>query len=364
MKAVILAGGKATRLLPITDNLPKAMVPVLDTPLLEHLIQHLRRHQITEIILALGNLAGPITAYFSDGSRFGVKLNYAIENTPLGTAGGIKNAERFLNETFIALNGDVFTDLDITAMLAFHREKRATATIALTRVEDPTSFGVIETDIEGRVLSFREKPSRGEITGNMINAGTYILEPEVLTLIPAGTQVSIEREVFPSLLSHGTPVYAYPSSGYWLDIGTHEKYLQVHRDLLSGKCPQYALDLGHGVFIGAGCNLHPSAHITGPVVIGANCLIGREVKLIGPSVIGAGCNIMRNSIVDSSILWPNTHVGPRAIVKHSILADHCHLNADSIVEESVLGNHVTVCSGYRLAPGSQVSSGSTAGDTP
>ncbi len=363
MKAVILVGGKATRLLPITSNTPKAMVPVLNTPFLEHVICHLRRHKITEIILSIGNLAGPIESYFGDGSRLGVKLSYAIETTPLGTAGGIKNAAGSPDESFIALNGDVFTDLDITALMAFHRRKKAKATIALTQVDDPTSYGVIGTNAEGRVTFFQEKPCPGEAIGNTINAGTYILEPDVLTQIPPGTQVSIEREVFPSLLAQGVPVYAYSSSAYWLDIGTPEKYLQVHQDLLNGKCRQYVIDLGHEVTIGAESDIHPSARVTGPVVIGVNCSIGRDVTLIGPAVIGAGCELMENSIVDKSIIWPNIWIGPRVSVKNSILADRCRLNADSVVEESVLGCNVTVRGGCRIVPGSRLLGGTTAGDT-
>ncbi|MDP6646921.1 MAG: NDP-sugar synthase [Dehalococcoidales bacterium] len=361
MKAVILVGGKATRLLPLTSKLPKALVPVLNIPFLEYVICHLRRHRITEIILALGNLAEPIESYFSDGSRFGVKLSYIVEKTPYGTAGGIKNAEKFLDESFIVLNGDVFTDLDITAMMAFHYRKKALVTIALACVDDPTSYGVIVTDAEGRVSFFREKPALGEVTSNMINAGTYILEPSVLAQIFPGIEVSIEREVFPSLLAQGAPVYAYTSSAYWLDIGTHGKYLQLHRDLLNGKCHQHVLDLRHDVLIGAESNLHPSAQIMGPVVIGASCFIGREVKLIGPSVIGAGGNIMANSVVDGSIIWPNTWIGPGVNVKNSILANRCFLHANSVVEESVLGDNVIVCDSCRLKSGSRIFPGAIVG---
>ena len=359
MKAVILVGGKATRLLPITSNTPKAMVPVLNTPFLEHVICHLRRHKITEIILSIGNLAGPIQSYFGEGSRLGVKISYAIETTPLGTAGGLKNAAGSLDEAFVALNGDVFTDLDITALIDFHRRKKARATIALTRVDDPTHYGVIVTGAGGRVSCFQEKPSPGEAKSNMINAGTYILEPDVLAKVPPGTQFSIEREVFPVLLEQGSPVYAYSNSAYWLDIGTHEKYLQVHYDLLNGKCRQYVLELGQGLTAGAETNIHPSARITGPVLIGANCTIGREVTLIGPAAIGAGCSLMENSVVEKSVIWPDIRIGPRASVKNSILADGCCLNADSIVEEAVLGCNVTVRGGCRIVPGSRVLAGTT-----
>ena len=357
MKAVILVGGKATRLLPITSNLPKALVPVLNTPFLEHVIRHLRRHEITDVILSLGKLAEPIESYFGNGSRLGVKMHYVVENSPLGTAGGIKNAERFLDEPFVALNGDVFTDLDITALVDFHRRKKAVATIALTMVEDNSNYGVIETNAEGRVSMFREKPKRGEVDGHLINAGTYVLEPDILAEISPGIAVSIERDVFPRLLSQG--IYALPSSAYWLDIGTPEKYLQVHRDLLTGKCCEYDPNGNRREMIGTGSHVHPSAQLIGPVVIGNTCSVGPGVKLIGPVVIGPGCNIMEDSVVSDSVIWPETWVGPRVIVKHSIIADHCHLDADSVVDESILGCNVTVCGGHKLTPGSKVLSGTT-----
>jgi mannose-1-phosphate guanylyltransferase len=358
MKAVILVGGKATRLQPITYNLPKALVPVLNTPFLERVIRHLRRHEITEIILSLGNLAETIEGYFGNGSRFGVRMDYVVETSPLGTAGGIKNAERFLDGPFVALNGDVFTDLDITALVDFHHRKKAVATIALTEVEDNSHYGVIEADVEGRVSMFREKPKKGECDSHFINAGTYVLEPEILAEISPGVPVSIERDIFPRLLPRG--IYALPSSAYWLDIGTPEKYLQINRDLLTGKYCEYHPSDRRQEMIGTGSQVHSSAKLVGPVIIGDNCSVGHGVTLIGPAVIGSGCTIMEDSIVSDSVLWPETWVGPRVNVKHSIIADHCHLDADSVIDESVLGGNVTVCSGHRLPPGSKVMSGTTA----
>ena len=362
MKAVILAGGEATRLLPLTHNTPKAIVPVLNTPFLEHVIRHLARHEIKDIILAQGHLARPIEGYLGDGSQFGVRLFYSIEDTPLGTAGAIKNAERYLDETFLVLNGDIFTDLDFTAMMAFHRKSKAKATIAVTPVDDPTIYGLIETDVRGRVTRFLEKPDWSQVLQrrtNMINAGTYVLELDVLAQIPPQTRVSIERETFPLLLNVGEPVYAYSSPAYWMDMGTPEKYLQLHRDLLSGKCQHYAPAPGEEVLIGEHSNIHPTAQIKGPAVIGTNCSIERQVKLSGPLVIGSGCTILEGSVIEGSIIWRNARLGPRVSLKNSILADNCCLNAGSVCEESVLGDNVTVVSDCQLKPGSRIEPGTT-----
>jgi mannose-1-phosphate guanylyltransferase len=359
MKAVILVGGKATRLLPLTCNTPKAVVPVLNTPFLEHVIRHLSRHQVKEIILAQGYLAQSIESYLGDGSQFGVRLCYSNEDTPLGTGGAIKNAEKYLDEAFLVLNGDIFTDLDMTAMIDFHRERKAKATIALTPVDDPTSYGSIETNAEGRVSRFLEKPDWSEVTTNMINAGTYVLEPDILAQMPPQTKVSIERETFPRLLALGEPVYGYSSPAYWIDIGTPAKYFQLHRDLLSGKCQQYAPASGEEISIGENTYLHPTARIKGPVVIGANCSIGRGVKLTGLVVIGDGCTILEDSVIEESIIWRNARLGPRVHLKNAILADNCCFNADCGGEESVLGDNVTVVSGCKLEPGSKIWPGTT-----
>jgi mannose-1-phosphate guanylyltransferase len=354
MKAVILVGGKATRLEPLTINTPKAMVPVLNTPFLEHVLCHLSRHGIKEVILAQGHLAQPIEGYLGDGHQIGVRLYYSAEDAPLGTAGAIKNAEKYLNDSFIVLNGDVFTDLDITAMIDLHRGEKAKVTIALTPVDDPTLYGLVETSTASRVTRFVEKPSPGEITTNMINAGIYILEPEILAQIPAQTSVSIERETFPRLLSRGEPVYAYSSAAYWLDIGTPEKYLQVHRDLLGGKSKLYSPASGNAISIDKKSEVHRTAQIQGPVMVGANCSIGPRVKLTGPVVIGPGGTILEDSVIEQSVIWRNVRMGPKAMVKSSILADNCHLEANSVAERAALGDDVVVERGGQVEPGGRI----------
>ncbi len=359
MKAVILVGGEATRLLPLTCNTPKAMVPVLNIPFLEHVISYLEQHQVESIILSQCHHAQAIENYFGDGSQFGVKISYTIEDAPLGTAGAVKNAERYLDETFLVLNGDVFTDLDITAMIGFHRERKAKATIALTSVEDPTGYGLIETNADGRVTRFLEKPSWSQVTTNMINAGTYVLEPEVLANIPPQVNFSFEHELFPLLLDQSELIYAYPSAAYWMDIGTPEKYLRLHRDLLSGMSTQHNFPLGREVLIGDQSSICPTAQIKGPILIGSNCTIGHRVKLTGPLVIGHGCTILEDSVIEGSIVWGNVQLGQRVNLRNSIVADSCCLNADSIINDSVLGDNVTVVSRCRLEPGNKIWPGLT-----
>ena len=362
MKAVILVGGEATRLRPLTYNIPKAMIPVLNQPFLEHVIGYLKYYQVKDIVLTQTSFAQPIRDYFQDGSRFGVRLSYSIEDVPLGTAGAVKNAGKYLDETCLVLNGDVFTDLDIAAMTAFHRARKAKATIALTPVDDPTSYGLVETDAQYRITRFLEKPSREHITTNMINAGTYILEPDVLSRIPPQTKFSFERELFPQLLDQGEPTYAYPSTAYWIDIGTPEKYLQLHRDLLCGRSVRHHHPVGEEVVIGEQSSLDHTAQIKGPVLIGSNCTIGGKAKLIGPVVIGSGSTILENAVIESSVIWRNTLVGQGVSLKDSIVADNCCLNARSIVNGSVLGDNATVVSGCKLEPGSRVPPGTTVGN--
>jgi mannose-1-phosphate guanylyltransferase len=354
MQALILVGGEATRLRPLTCNTPKSMVPVLNIPFLEHVIRYLVGHGVKDIILAQGHLPKPMQDYFQDGSRFGTKLTHALETVPLGTAGAVKNAEKYLDDRFVVLNGDIFTDLDITAMKQFHQERRAKATIALTPVEDPTAYGLIETTSYRRVTRFLEKPKPDQITTNMINAGTYILNKEVLTGIPPQTNYSFERQLFPQLLERGEAIYAYPSSAYWMDIGTPEKYLQLQRDLMRGEASGYTLVQGKAVKIGQGCSIHPDTQIVGPVLIGNNCMISRRTKIFGPAVIGPDNNIGEDAIIDSSISWHNIRFGPRVNITDCVIANDCILDAGSQAEKSVIGDHIIISRNTRLGPGSRI----------
>jgi mannose-1-phosphate guanylyltransferase len=229
-------------------------------------------------------------------------------------------------------------------------------------VDDPTAYGLIETDAEGRVTRWLEKPAWNEVLQrktNMINAGTYVLELNVLALIPPQKEVSIEKETFQRLLAQGEPMYAYSSQAYWMDMGTPEKYLQLHRDLLSGKCRHYGLTPGEEVLTGEHTDIHPTAQIKGPVILGNNCSIGRRVHLIGPVVIGDGCTILEDSVIEDSVIGRNARFGPRANLKGAILADNCCLNEGSICVESVLGDDVIVLNGCKLEPGSKIEPGKT-----
>jgi mannose-1-phosphate guanylyltransferase len=354
MQALILVGGEATRLRPLTCNMPKSMVPVLNTPFLEHVIRYLAGHGVSNIVLAQGHLSKPMGDYFGDGSRFGIKFTYVVESQPMGTAGAVKNAEQYLESSFLVLNGDIFTDLNLTAMLDFHVGRQAKITIALAPVEDPTAYGLIETGSGGRVTRFLEKPSWNQITTNMINAGTYILSKEILKRIPARVSYSFERQLFPQLLETGEPIFAFPSSAYWMDIGTPEKYLKLHRDLMRGEVKGYQVVQGKVVKIGQNCIISPETQIVGPVVIGNNCVISRGVKIFGPVVLGNGTNLGEDTLVDSSIIWSNTRLGSKVTFNECLVANDCLLGNNVTAEKTVIGDHVTVSGNTRMGAGSRI----------
>ena len=354
VKAVILVGGEGTRLRPLTSNTPKPMVPILNKPFLEHVIKHLSKHGINDIILALCYLPGLIESHFKDGSEFGVRLIYAVEDFPLGTAGAVKNVAGHLEKTCVVLNGDIFTDLDFTAMIAFHRERKAKVSIALTPVENPTIYGVVETDEQSRVRRFIEKPNWDAVTTNMINAGAYVLEPEMLNHIPPATYSMFEHELFPLLLSLGEPVYGFPSDSYWIDIGTPEKYLLLNRDLLMGKVTGISLGNNRGTEaqVAESCTIHRTVKMAGPVVIGEDCTIGQGVKINGPSVIGPGCMIEENTLIEGAILWSNVYIGKQVNINNCVAGNNCRIEDNvCLADKVVLGNDVVVGSGSRLEHG-------------
>ncbi len=297
MQAIILVGGEGTRLRPLTYEMPKQMLPLLGAPMIEHVFASMAQHGVTEIILSLGYLPDRFVEAYPDGRIGDVKITYVTEPAPLDTAGAIRFAARQAGvvDTFFVVNGDVLTDLDLTALLAFHRDRNAEATIALHPVEDPSRFGVVPTDENGRVLAFVEKPPRDEAPTNLINAGTYIFEPSVLDRIAPEGRVSVERVTFPALAADGV-LYAMPDNAYWLDTGTPTAFLQANTDLLA----RGADGVDNGNWIHPDATVHPDA-------------------LVERSVIDRGCVLEAGAVVHESVLLPNVTVVTGALVANSLV---------------------------------------------
>ena len=348
MKAIILIGGEGTRLRPLTCHTPKAIVPILNRPFLEHLLSYLCKHGIRDVILALGYLPDVIQSCLGDGSQLGVKITYLPEKSPLGTAGAVKNAESLLDEPFIVFNGDIITGIDLTDMVKRHREIKPEASIALTPVDNPTLYGVVEADAGGKVKRFVEKPGWDRVTSNMINAGIYILEPGVLAHIPASTHSMFEHHLFPLLLEMGKPILSYPSNAYWIDIGTPEKYLKVNHDLLLKRDSP-------DIQTGGKSQIHPRARIEGPVLIGEGCVIAAGARVKGPTVLGPQCEISEGAVLEGAVLWRGVRVGKRALLRNCIVCSHSYVQDDSHVPDNcVIGDSVTVNAGNKLAQDTQV----------
>ncbi|MBF8266788.1 MAG: Nucleotidyl transferase [Dehalococcoidia bacterium] len=347
MKAVILAGGEGTRLRPLTCNTPKPMVPILNRPFLEHMLGHLKGHGVDHAIVTLCYLPDKIKAHFGDGEGVGMHLSYMLEERPLGTAGAVKNVEEALHEAFFVLNGDIFTDLDLKAMVRFHREKRAQVTLFLTPVENPASFGVVETDPEGRVLRFLEKPSPGETSSNWINGGVYFMEPQALSHAPAREFHMFERGLFPRLLELGVPVYGYRARPYWMDVGTPASYLRVHRELLLGSSARPGIEPGD-----ENSQIHPSAQVLGPVLLGQGCRVEPGSVIRGPAVLGAGCVVGQGALVQGSVLWRGVSVERGASLIDCIIGDGARIGEGTTVGEGcIVGDNVTLGKANRIEGG-------------
>jgi len=354
MKAVILVGGEATRLRPLTCNTSKIMVPVLNRPFFEHLVGYLKAHNIIDVVLAVGKSPEQIQDYFGDGNKLGVRITYSIENFPMGTAGAVKNAERFLDDSFIVFNGDVFTDIDLSVMMRLHRKNKATASLALTPVDDPTIYGVVETDSRGRVKRFIEKPSRDMVTTNMINAGIYILGPDILSYIAPNAFSMFEHDVFPPLLEKGQAIYGYPFQDYWIDIGTPDKYLKLQHDLLRRYVGNKGIKFEGESFV------HSSARIEGPAVIGEACFIDRNSIVKGPAVLGTRCRVEEGAVIEGVVLWQDCQIGKGAKLRNCLVASRCCIGEESeILDGCILGDDVLIGKGSKLSNGIKIWPGKT-----
>ncbi len=346
MQAVILAGGKGTRLRPVTFLNPKPMLPLINRPFMLKFVTWLKSHGLSDIIFSTCYLPDVFTEYFGDGAKFGLKLTYVKEGDPLGTCGAVKNVEDHLEgNAFMVFNGDILTSLDLSAMAAFHKKKKADITIALTPVEDPTAYGLVPVDDDFRVKEFLEKPSPQEIITNLINAGTYMIEPHIMGLAPDGKKYSFERGLFPAALKKGLRIYGYVSDSYWLDVGTPEKYLMAHHDILEKKIPfefPYK-EIADDIYTGEGSRSARSNFYSGPVVIGENTVLEKGAKILPLTVIGNDCRISSGSKISGSIIFNKVKIGKNCIIKNSIISNNVELDKDVTIEDmSVIGDNTRI----------------------
>jgi len=345
MKAIIMAGGEGSRLRPLTCDLPKPMVPVMNVPIMEHIINLLKNHGITEIGVTLMYLPQKIKDYFGNGSHFGVNLHYFTEDIPLGTAGSVKNAGDFLDDTFIVISGDSLTDMDITKAIEFHREKKSKATIVLTRVDVPLEYGVVITDKKGAITGFLEKPSWSEVFSDTVNTGTYILEPEIMDYLEYGKKTDFSQDLFPLLLDKKEPMYGYIMSDYWCDIGDLQAYLQAHYDALEGKVKinTNLTELKKGVWVGSGTIIDSQAVLNAPCVIGDNCRIGSSAVIDSYSVLGSNNVIEDEATVKRSVLWSGNYIEYGSEIRGAILCNKINLkHYVRVFENAVVGDNCII----------------------
>jgi mannose-1-phosphate guanylyltransferase len=351
MKAILLAGGKGTRLRPLTIHTPKPIVPIFERPFLHYQLDLLKQvPEIDEVVLSLNYQPRRIEEIFGDGSAAGLSIRYVVEPAPLGTAGAVRYAGESLHESVVVFNGDVLTEVDLATVIALHRDRKAKATIVLTPVENPTAYGLVETDREGNIRRFLEKPRPDEITCNTINAGIYVLEPDTFDRIPKDTPWSIERSFFPSLIERGETFVAHIYRGYWIDIGTPEKYSQVHRDIMDGRYRMRPFaDRPSTVWVSPQARIDEGVTLEGPCFIDEGTVVKSGAR-IGPySVIGRQCHVEEHALVERSIVWANTRVSQEALVRRSILGRQCHIGRSATVEDGVvLGDKSVVTDFSRL----------------
>jgi mannose-1-phosphate guanylyltransferase / phosphomannomutase len=357
VKAVILAGGEGTRLRPLTSNQPKPMMPLVNKPLMEHIVTLLARHGFDDVVVTVAYLANQIRDYFGDGSDFGIRMRYATDESPLGTAGSVRNAAAELDDTFLVISGDVLTDIDLSRVVNEHRESGATASIALKRVENPLEFGIVITRPDGSIERFLEKPTWGQVFSDTINTGIYVLEPEVFEFIPEGEVVDFAEDVFPAVLDKGLTLHGHVAEGYWEDIGTTDAYLSAHTDVLNGsvKLDISGFELRKGVWLGEGAEVDPDADVQGPAVIGDNCRIEAGAKVTEYSVLGTDVVVKSDATIERAVCHDHVYIGRNVrlrgcvVGRSSDLRSHARLEEGVVVgDECFIGEHAVVNAGVRI----------------
>lgn len=368
MKAVVMAGGEGSRLRPLTINRPKPMVPLVDRHALGHIIELLKIHGITELVITVQYLASAIQDHYGDGSNFGVHIEYSVEEQPLGTAGSVKNAEKLLREPFLVISGDALTDFDLTKIINAHAASGAMATVTLTRVPNPLEYGVVIMDEENNLRQFLEKPSWGEVFSDTVNTGIYVLEPEVFTYIEKGVPTDWSKDVFPAMLKQGNRLKGVVAEGYWTDIGTIEEYMRANRDYLSGKVdlPREGIRLFDDVWVNGDAEIAPDAQFYGPVYLGHGVKIKGGVIIHGPTAIRDYTVVDTRSTIDRSIIWRNSYIGERAELRGVVVLRQCNIKSRAVLFEGVVvGDQTIINSGaviganVKIWPSKEIDEGAT-----
>ncbi|GIV76350.1 NTP transferase domain-containing protein [Litorilinea aerophila] len=373
MKAVVMAGGEGSRLRPLTVGRPKPMVPIVNKSVMAHILDLLKNHGITDVVVTLRYMASTIQDFFEDGRNLGMRLTYVVEESPLGTAGSVKNAERYLDDTFLVISGDALTDFDLGRIIQTHREREALASLTLTHVANPLEFGVIVTGEDGRILGFQEKPSWGEIMSDTVNTGIYVLEPEVLEMIPSDVAYDFSTDLFPLLLQKKLPLYGYVADGYWCDVGTIEEYRRANADLLFGKVKlssPIGQHVGGGIWVGQDVEIAPSAQLFGPIYLGNGVKIKGDVTIYGPSVIRDYTIVDAYTRIERSILWRNNYVGENCELRGTVVARQCSIKSNVVAYEgvvigdnNVLGEGCVLHAEVKLWPHKEIEAGATVKDS-
>ncbi|MGC8878904.1 MAG: sugar phosphate nucleotidyltransferase [Anaerolineae bacterium] len=369
MKAVVMAGGPGSRLRPLTIARPKALVPVVNKPVLAHTLNLLKLHHITEVIITVYHLADQIQDYFGDGGDLGMLIRYSVEESPLGTAGSVKQVQNLLDDTFLVISGDVLTDVDLSALLEFHRSKEALVTLTLKRVADPLDYGLVIADSDGRITQFTEKPGWGQVISDTINAGIYVLEPEVLDRLRPHQSYDFSQDVLPTLLDEGAPLYGYiEEDSYWCDIGTVPAYVRAFSDVLEGRVRHVQLgrDLGNGIWVEPGVEIAPDAMIYGPVYLGQDVKVKEGAVIYGPTMVRDFTVVDSRAQIERASIWSHCYIGESAEVRGAIVCSQCNVRAKSIIlEGAVIGDNTLVGRGtvvhpnVKIWPGKEIEAGIT-----
>jgi mannose-1-phosphate guanylyltransferase/phosphomannomutase len=366
MQVVVMAGGEGTRLRPLTSNMPKPMLPVANRPLMEHIVDLVRSQGFSDIVATVQFLSSVIRNYFGDGSDLGVSLSYATEDVPLGTAGSVLGARDLLSGACLVVSGDALTDIDMRDVVRFHREQGSAATLVLKRMQDPLEFGIVMTQPDGKIERFLEKPTWGQVFSDTINTGIYVLEPEVLDLIPPDEPYDFSADVFPAMLDKGLPVFGYVTDSYWTDVGNTEAYLHAHTDVIAGRVRTRipGFELKPSVWVGEDVEIDPTAEIEGPALIGDNCRIGPGAVIGGHACLGDNVVVGADARVTGGVIMDHASVGRYAQVRGGVLGRGASVGTGASLEEgAVAGDETTIGSGaviqrrVRIYPSRSVEAG-------